>query len=118
MRQLQNHIADFTHQNFMHQLQDHITDFTHFRAFQFDLPVPELMAATRPKRPADIVKDEHTAKKHKQSFDELGSALKMLERPVLKRDPADEHQELVDAMNIWKEEAELGEEIQRRHAAK
>ena len=102
----------------MHLLQN-ITDCTRIRGFQFDLPAAELMAATRPKRPAsDVVKDELMAKKQKEGFDEVGSALKMLERPLLKRDPADEHRELVDAMNIWKEEAELGEEIQKRHAAK
>ena len=72
----------------------------------------------RPKRPASGVKPEEPAPKKQKGFEEVGAALKMLERPILKRDPKDEHQELVDAMNIWKEEAELGEEIQKRHAAK
>ena len=68
----------------------------------------------RPKRPASGEKPEEHAPKKQKPFEEVGAALKMLERPILK----EEHQELVDAMNIWKEEAELGEEIQKRHAAK
>ena len=61
--------------------------------------------------------EEKPAKRHK-AFEEVGEALKMLERRILKRDPKEERKELLDAMSIWQEEAELGEEIQKRHAAK
>ena len=67
-------------------------------------------------KPAAGVKPE--VEKRGKLFEEVGEALKMLERPLLKRDPADEHKELVEAMQVWREEAELGEEIQKRHAAK
>ena len=72
----------------------------------------------RPAAAAAAAAGEKPDEKRHKGFDEVGAALKMLERPLLKRDPADEHKELVEAMQVWQEEAELGEEIQKRHAAK